>query len=511
MSRIKQNRNYGELKEKLESYHLTTSLKSNIEILKDSILKGDNTVIYRDLANIESQRKFCLVFVDGMVNREVINENIINSIMNYKLPDTTLEITTFLQQQVLIVDDIKLSDNLDDIIGGLLYGDSVLFISGIAKAFIINTKGWETRGISEPQSETIIVGPREGFVESINTNMALIRRKINSPDLKFNSMEIGVRTKTKVSIAYVDGIANKDIINEVKRRLKTIEIEGLFSSHTIRELIQDNPLSAFKTIGDTERPDVVASKLLQGRIAIICDGSPSVLTLPYIFVESFQVNEDYYENYIFSSFNRLLRVAAFLITSLLPGAFVAISTFHKELFPTSLIISIFVSRENVPFSLAIEILAMLILFEILREAGLRLPKHIGSTVSIVGALILGDAAVSARFIGASTVIIVSLTGICGLILYEIRTSVLVLRFIFLVLGAFMGLYGIIFGVMGLTIYLVSMRSFDIPYMLNIVDINFRTIGDVVFRAPWSKLYRRSKYIASDPIRGKVANKGGSDE
>lgn len=446
-----------------------------------------------------------------MVNREVINENIINSIMNYKLPDTTLEITTFLQQQVLIVDDIKLSDNLDDIIGGLLYGDSVLFISGIAKAFIINTKGWETRGISEPQSETIIVGPREGFVESINTNMALIRRKINSPDLKFNSMEIGVRTKTKVSIAYVDGIANKDIINEVKRRLKTIEIEGLFSSHTIRELIQDNPLSAFKTIGDTERPDVVASKLLQGRIAIICDGSPSVLTLPYIFVESFQVNEDYYENYIFSSFNRLLRVAAFLITSLLPGAFVAISTFHKELFPTSLIISIFVSRENVPFSLAIEILAMLILFEILREAGLRLPKHIGSTVSIVGALILGDAAVSARFIGASTVIIVSLTGICGLILYEIRTSVLVLRFIFLVLGAFMGLYGIIFGVMGLTIYLVSMRSFDIPYMLNIVDINFRTIGDVVFRAPWSKLYRRSKYIASDPIRGKVANKGGSDE
>ncbi|MEF9952852.1 MAG: spore germination protein [Clostridium sp.] len=507
MTMEQNNNQQGSNNKPLEDYKLSTSLKDNIDLLKNDILFSDNTIIYRDLINKESSRRFCLVFVDGMTNREVINENIIDKVINYNIPDGCSEVSSYLMEQVLIVDDIKSSDNLDDIVTAMLYGDSILFVGGLTKALIINTKGWETRSISEPQSETIIVGPREGFNESINTNMSLIRRKINSPDLKFNTMEIGERTRTKISIAYIDGIVNQEILSELKKRINSIKIEGLFSSHTICELIQDHPKSAFKTMGDTERPDIVASKLLQGRIAIICDGSPSVLTLPYLFVEPFQINEDYYENYLFASFNRLLRVFAFLITTMLPGAFIAISAFHKELFPTSLAISIFVSRENVPFSAAIEILAMLILFEILREAGLRLPKHIGSTVSIVGALILGDAIVSARFIGASTVIIVSLTGICGLLLYEIRSAILVLRFMFLALGSFVGLYGIIFGAMGIGVYLISLRSFGIPYMLKISDINLSNMGDVFIRAPWSKLIRRTKYIANDPIRETVEGEG----
>ncbi|MCR1934034.1 spore germination protein [Clostridium tepidum] len=496
------NKNSEILKNRLEQYTFKNSLKENIELFKNTILKDDDTIIYRKIKNKHSYLNFCLVFVDGMVNNKIINENIICKLINCKLNSKSSELINYLNEQIIVIDDTKETTSVDTTVNSLLYGDSVLFIDGFDKVLILNTKGWQTRSISEPTSETIINGPREGFNESLNTNISLIRRKINSPNLKFKIKEIGVRTRTKVCITYIDDIVNKKILKELENRLNEIDVEGVFSTELIKEYITDRPLSCFKTIGNTERPDIVASKLLQGRIAILCDGSPTAITLPFLFVEYFQVNEDYYQNFVYASISRFIRLIAFILTIYTPGIYIATIAFHKEMLPSKLALSIYLAREDVPFPIAVEALIMIIIFEILIEAGIRLPKHIGATVSIVGALILGQAAVAAKFIGAAMVIITAITGICELILYNMRGAIIIIRFLFLILGSCLGLYGIILGNIGITIYLISIKTFGIPYMLKITNLDKYNITDIGIRAPWWLLKYRTKFIAKDSIRNK---------
>lgn len=496
------NKNSEILKNRLEQYTFKNSLKENIELFKNTILKDDDTIIYRKIKNKHSYLNFCLVFVDGMVNNKIINENIICKLINCKLNSKSSELINYLNEQIIVIDDTKETTSVDTTVNSLLYGDSVLFIDGFDKVLILNTKGQQTRSISEPTSETIINGPREGFNESLNTNISLIRRKINSPNLKFKIKEIGVRTRTKVCITYIDDIVNKKILKELENRLNEIDVEGVFSTELIKEYITDRPLSCFKTIGNTERPDIVASKLLQGRIAILCDGSPTAITLPFLFVEYFQVNEDYYQNFVYASISRFIRLIAFILTIYTPGIYIATIAFHKEMLPSKLALSIYLAREDVPFPIAVEALIMIIIFEILIEAGIRLPKHIGATVSIVGALILGQAAVAAKFIGAAMVIITAITGICELILYNMRGAIIIIRFLFLILGSCLGLYGIILGNIGITIYLISIKTFGIPYMLKITNLDKYNITDIGIRAPWWLLKYRTKFIAKDSIRNK---------
>nr|WP_286161283.1 spore germination protein [Clostridium sp. KNHs214] len=301
-------------------------------------------------------------------------------------------------------------------------------------------------------------------------------------------------------MAYVEGVVNDKILMELEKRLDDINIDGVFSTAVIQECIEDAPLSPFRTIGNTERPDVVASKLLQGRIAVLCDGTPVALTLPFLFIEYFQVNEDYYDQFIFASINRIIRIIAFIITIITPGIYIAITTFHKELIPTELALSIYLAREGVPLPTVIESLVMLVTFEIIREAGTRLPKHVGGAVSIVGALVLGDAAVNAKFVSAPMVIVVGITGISGLIIYEMKAAIISLRFIFLIAASFLGMYGVIFVGMGLFIHLMSIKSFGIPYMLKIANLEKYTIVDSTIRAPWWLLKYRTKFISKDFIR-----------
>ncbi|NEZ45791.1 spore germination protein [Clostridium niameyense] len=500
-------KNIGNNDNKNNNYGLEKSLQRNIELFRNNLLNNDDNVVYRRFKNRNSSLKFCLIFIDGMVNKRIINENIISQLMKNDFKCNSNSIINYIKEEVVIVDDVKDTKDIDLILRSILYGDSVLLIENVSKAIILNTKGWETRSIDEPQSETIVRGPREGFIESLNTNVSLIRRKINSPNLKFQNLkDIGVRTNTKVCIAYMEGIANEKILNEVKHRLRNLDIEGFFSSGTIQDLISDYPYSPFRTIGYSERPDVIASKLLQGRIAILCDGSPVVLTLPFLFIEYFQVNEDYYENFIYASMNRILRVIAFILTISTPAVYVALTTYHKELIPTKLALSIYLAKEGVPFNSAIESVIMIITFEIIREAGIRLPKHIGATVSIVGALVLGDAAVNARFVSAPVVIVIAIAGICELILYDMRSGVIVSRFIFLVLASILGLYGVIFAMMGLVIHLMSIKTFGIPYMLKLIDLNKYDVLDTAIRAPWGFLKYRTRFIAKNRIRIKNCGK-----
>ncbi|CDI50284.1 spore germination protein [Clostridium tetani] len=496
----KKNENNNISEDNTKEYVIKKSLKENIELFKNNIFPGDNTIIYRQFKNKNSQLKFCVIFIDGMVNTEIINENILPQLMNTNINSKSKNLINCIKEEVLIVNEVKESNRLEEILSSLLMGKSILFIDGFEKVLILNTMQWEKRSIEEPQGESVVKGPREGFNESLITNISLIRRRIKSQELKLQFKEIGVRTKTTICIAYMDGIVNPKILKELENRLNKIDIEGVFSTGTIQELIRDNPLSAFNTIGNTERPDVVASKLLQGRIAVLCEGSPTVLTLPSLFIEQFQVNEDYYDNYIYASVNRILRIIAFILTTTIPAIYVAFTTFHKEMIPIKLSFSIYLAREGVPLPTSIEAILMVITFEIIREAGIRLPKHIGPTVSIVGALVLGDAAVNAKFVSAPIVIVAAIAGISELILYELRTAIVIWRFIFLILASVLGLYGVIFAGMGLVIQLMSIKTFGIPYMLKLIDLDKYNIVDATIRAPWWLLKYRTKFISKDRIR-----------
>ncbi|MCT4618856.1 MAG: spore germination protein [Marinisporobacter sp.] len=484
---------------------LTKSIEKNIDAFK-KVFKDNETMIFRKIeSNQWNHLKCCLIFIDGMVDKTDIHENIILPIMNSTPPQKILEQNSLevLEKKIINASDVKKKKDANEMMMNILYGNTLILVDGYSEALVIDTKGWERRSITEPISEQVVRGPREGFTESIIPNLALIRKRILSPDLKFTFKEIGVRTKTKVCVCFIEGLANEKIVQEVHKRLDDIQIDAILESGYIEELIEDAPLSPFATIGNTERPDVVAGNLLEGRIGIIVDGTPFVLTLPYLFIEYFQANEDYYNTFIYSSINRVLKVLAFFLSTSVPAIYVALATFHQEMIPTPLILSISAAREGVPFPTIVEALMMLLAFELLREGGVRLPAPIGSTIGFVGAIILGQAAVDARFVSAPIVIVAALTGITNFLIPKMIGPLIIVRIIFLLLSAFLGLYGYIFGVIGLFIHLMSIRSFGVPYMTPIGSIKMQDIKDTFIRAPWWYMYYRPKLIGDkNPIRKK---------
>lgn len=481
---------------------LVSSLNENINIIKN-IFTNDTTIVYRELSVGNPDKTKCiLIYIDGMANTQLINENIIKPILLNDICDINhSEIIEVLMKEVLLTGNNKKSDLVDDIISGIIYGKSILFIDGFADVIIIDTIGWQTREISEPQAETIVRGPREGFTESMSLNLTLIRRRLINPNLKFIFLKMGKQTKTQICVCYIDGIAEEAILKELMARLNSIDIDGILDSGYIEEIIKDAPYSPFRTIINTERPDVVASKLLEGRFAVICDGSPIVLTLPTLFVEVFQSNEDYYDNFLYSSFIRILRWLCFFISTSTSAIYVALVTFHQELIPTPLLISIYSARKGTPFPSIVEAMGMMIIFEILKEAGLRMPKQVGGAISIVGALVLGDAAVNARLVSAPILIITAITGIASTMLPQVL-GLIEIRIFFLLLSSFLGLYGYIFGVMGLVLHMMSIRSFGIPYMLNVPSFSTQDIKDTAIRAPWWNMYLRPKMISKNNKRMK---------
>ncbi|QXM05081.1 spore germination protein [Crassaminicella indica] len=490
---------------KTKDIKLTKSLEENIDSFK-KVFEPNETIIFRRVESKDWDKlKCCLIFIDGMVDKIDIHENIILPMMNSKPLQKIGEqnILDILERKIINASGIKKEKDANEMMMSILSGSSVILVEGYCEGLIIDTKGCEKRSITEPTSEQVVRGPREGFTESIIPNLALIRKRILSPDLKFNFMEIGVRTKTKVCICYIEGLANEKIVREVQKRLDDIQIDAILESGYIEEFIKDAPLSPFATVGNTERPDIVVANLLEGKIGIVVDGTPFVLTLPYLFIEYFQANEDYYNNYIYSSINRLLKVFAFFLSTSVPAIYVALVTFHQEMIPTPLILSISAAREGVPFPTIIEALLMLLAFELLREGGVRLPAPIGSTIGFVGAIILGQAAVDARFVSAPIVIVTALTGITNFLIPKMIGPMIVIRTIFLFLSAFLGLYGYIFGIIGLFIHLMAIRSFGIPYMTNIGSVKMQDIKDTAIRAPWWYMYYRPKLIGGkNPIRKK---------
>lgn len=479
---------------------LSVSLDENIALM-ERIFSHDSTLVERQLENrLRPKARFCVFFIDGMANSQIIDEYILKPIVNAAALGLSDDPAAELARDVLVANDIKSSSDIGDIVNNLICGDTIVFADGSAEALVVSTKGYATRSIAEPDSEKALRGPREGFTESLLVNLSLLRRKLRTPDLKFTFRHFGTRTNTKVCICYLEGLADPAVLEELQLRLDTIEIDGILDSNYISELIKDTPVSPFKTIGATERPDVVAAKLLEGRIALIVDGTPVVLTLPYLFIESFQANDDYYLNFYFASIGRILRILGFIITISTPAIYTAFVTFHREMIPTNLALSVMEARQGVPLPTALECFVMLIVFEIIRETGIRMPSNIGQALSIVGALVVGQAAVQAKLVSAPMVIVVAITAITGLINPKVKGAAIFIRFLCLFAAACLGLFGYAFTMIGLAIHLFSLESFGVSYMLQIDAVKPQEAKDNAIRAPWRVMKTRPLFERRNPVR-----------
>lgn len=487
---------------------LVKSLDDNISLFKN-IFKNDETLIIRDFQNkwLEAA-KCCIIYIDGMVNTEIVNENIIQPVLRTDLSvdiesDNLLE---ELKSKVIVSNGVTTETDIDKITTSIIYGDTLFLLDGYDKALIISSKLWLTRAITEPESAKVVRGPREGFNESLIINLTMLRRKIKTADLKFKFRVMGERTHTKVCVCYIDDLVMDGVLDELNQRLDSIKIDAILDSGYIQELIKDAPYSPFETVGSSERPDVVAAKLLEGRVALFVDGSPFVLTVPYLIVENFQSNEDYYTNYIFSSFNRLIRGITAVTCIAIPAIFLSLVTFHQEMLPTPLLISISASRQGVPFPTALSLFIMLFIFDILREAGTRMPSAIGMAVNIVGTLVLGQAAVEARLVSAPVIIVTAITGITSLINLNFVGAAIVFRTILLLGASILGFYGFSFCFLVLYLHLMSIRSFGVPYMMNITTFRNHNGQDIWIRAPWWTMTLRPKIIGDKNLTRQISRK-----
>lgn len=481
---------------------LDKSLEINAQKVKKEF-QGVDTLVSRQFENRHnSSVKCCIFFTDGMVANELINDNIVWPVTSFDsetLPPGGSCVIDFLLSKVLQINEAKKTTDFDEITEAVIYGDTVLFAEGCAEALVLNTKGWPSRGISEPDGEKVLHGPREGFTEGLLKNLAMVRRKIKSPDLRFKYCTFGRETKTKACICWVGRLARQEVLDELERRLDRFDMDGALDVNYLTEFIKDQPMSIFKTVGTTERPDVVAGKLLEGRVAVFLDGTPEVLTVPYLFIENFQSNEDYYVNFWYSSFTRLLRIVAFLLTIIIPAFYVAIVTTQQEELPTPMLLSIAVARQGVPFPTILEALLMVFMFEILKETGIRMSSNVGQALSIVGALVIGQAAVEAKIASAPIIIVVAVTGITGLLIPRLTSAVTTLRAAYILICCVLGVFGLVMGLIGLLIYLVSLRSFGLPAFHNPTFKGQRHI-DTFARAPWWLMQTRPAGMSNDKKR-----------
>ncbi len=492
----------------VENMALSRKLDDNIELFK-KIFKKHEDINYRVIENIYNKKiRICLISVESMLDKVLINDNILKPIIFTKLEDLNLSSNKLdkLLDSIISTNEIERTSDIDKLVTSLLYGDAILLFDGLDEGILISCKHFEIRSISEPSSERTIKGPKEGFVELISVNISLIRRRISSPNLIFKFKEMGTETKTTVSYCYMEGIVNDKIVKELENRLSKIEVDAILTAQQIVELICDRPYSPFDTIGSTERPDSVAGKLLEGRIAILVDGFPVALTIPFVFQEYFQASEDYYVNYYFASVNRAIRYICFFLTISTPALYVSLVTFHREMIPTPLLLSIISARQGVPLPAILETILLLFVFEILREAGVRFPEQIGSAVSIVGALIIGEAAVTAKLVSAPIVIVIALTGISGFLIFSLKGAIIILRTLFILMSGFLGVYGYIFGIILLVLHLMSLESFGVPYMLNMTSIRKQDLKDTLIRAPWWYMKLRPNIIGKKNLTRKKNEK-----
>jgi len=467
---------------------LSGHLRENVRRLQ-AVYTDCADVVFHDLL-IGGHTPALLVYIEGLIRIDELDRHVVAPLRDAPGPDGDMEAI----RRRTAVASVKTVGTFREVVDGIADGCPALLVDGCRDAILFGLTGREQRAVEEPTAESVLRGPREGFIETMRTNIAMLRRKIRNPKLKVVEMRLGTRSNTPLAVIYLEGIVKPSLVREVMSRLKRIEIDDVLETAYIEEWIEDNRYSPFPQLLSTERPDVASAYLLEGRVVIMVDGTPSVLIAPITFFSLLQTPEDYYERYVVGTAIRWLRYFFFAISLLGPSLYVAVVSFHQEMIPTTLMLTMARSREQIPFTALMEAILMETMFEALREAGARLPKQIGSAVSIVGALVIGQAAISAGIVSAPMVMVVAITGIASFMAprYTIGIPIRLLRFPIMILAGMMGLLGVMLGVIVILNHLLNLRSFGVPYMSPLAPPGRRGLKDVLWRAPRWMLNRRAK-------------------
>lgn len=486
------------------------SITKNLEYIKaryNSLINSDIDIREFNVMATNKKHKAFLIYIDGMANSDSINHYILKPLMlktrkNSQYNNTenpqAISLEEYVSNCLMPQNKVTIIDEFSEVISDVNIGNCIVFIDTLAVAYSVDVKGFKQRSISTPQNEIIVRGSQEAFVESLRTNTSILRRLINNENLIIENCSIGKVSNTKVGICYMNNIASSDLVSEVQYRINNLDIDSLVSAGQLEQLIQDNGDNLFPQIIATERPDKAVYALLDGRVIVIVNGSPYVLIMPGILNDFLSSPEDINLKFQFANMAKAIRLLAALLSLLLPGLYVAITNYHQELIPTELLFAMAAARESVPFPIIFELLLMEISFELIREAGLRVPSPIGPTIGIVGALILGEAAVRANIVSPILIIIVALTALCSFSIPDLSLNFTfrILRFAYIFLGYIAGFLGIGFGLFVLLLSLSNLTSFGVPYVmpyLSKVDSNSTTS---YFSVPIWKKEKKPKFLST---------------
>lgn len=446
--------------------------KLNGVLTEDCFIKNKEFLI--------SGKRAKLFYSDGLVDVEALDQFVVYPLS--KLNRKSL-ITEKVLKSVITHVEISFEKNIDFSIMKVFDGDSLLVIEGVNCFSIIGAKKWEKRAVTEPPTSAVIKGPREGFTEDLQLNISLIKRKLKTPSLKFEFIELGKYSRTNVAITYLSDICDPNILFKVKERLNKIDVDGILDSSYLKGYLQEKKFSVFKQIGDTEKPDILSAKLLEGRIGIIVDGSPIALTLPYVVIEDFQSAEDYYSIPYHASFVRVLRFISMCVGVYTPGFYVAAQLYHIQFIPLRFLLTIASAVKGIPLSPNIEMLFTLFIFELLNEASIRMPKYVGMALSVVGALVLGDTAVRAGIVSTPTILIMALSGIAVYSVPDQRNTLSILRLVFLLVSGSFGLIGLIASTIIICFYLNRLSNYQAPYLSPYAPNVENDISDSLTKSP----------------------------
>ncbi|GAA0110264.1 MULTISPECIES: spore germination protein [Clostridium] len=459
---------------------------NNLEYVKEK-LKNSFDVKYRPVQTVLGRAT--VVFIDDLCNAEMISEYVVSPLRGTgELEPKNGKIETIEQliENSLDINAAGIAKDLDDAIMHILSGDPAVIFEGFEQILYVEAKGFPVRGVGTPETESVLKGPREGFNELIVNNVALIRRRIKNPDLKFEAVVVGEKSQTAVAVCYLEGVAPKDLVENVKEKVNNLDLRFILDTNYVEDALK-NQKSFFDTVGYTEKPDEVSAKLLEGRVAVIVDGTPFVITVPYFFLENFQMPDDYYLNKYYTNFNRILRWLAFFVATLVPGLYVAIITYHFSMIPSLFMFRLAVSRAGVPFPTFLEVILMMLAFQFIKEAGLRLPQPIGGAMSIVSALILGDAAVGAGIASRITIIVVALSTLSYFLIPKLYGAVSFWAIVLVGFSAAFGIPGFLCGALLLLIQLAELDSIGYQFLFPVGSINEYRFKDVVLRGSLGKI------------------------
>ena len=440
--------------------NISSDVNYNKKVVK--AILGSDDIVFFDF-ELGKTSALC-VYVDSITDKELLGLEVLAPLKKLCSEKSAAKTNISHLAKAITLANVKTESKITDATNDILSGNAMIFIDGKNKAISVDLKKFEVRAISEPPTGLAVRGPRNGFTESIKSNLSLVRRYLKSPDLKVETFEKGQYTKTSIAFMYIDGISRPEIIDKIRQKIQEIDIDGIPDSSYVSKLLNERKTSLFKQVGSTERPDVLIERMLEGRAGIIVDGSPFALTLPYLLIEDFQAAEDYYISEYRANLVRALRVIAMIFSILLPSVFVAAQLFHLQIIPLNFLLTIVNGIKEIPFSPSLEMFFVLLIFELLNETSVRMPKYVGMALAVVGALVLGETAVNAGIVSTPAILIMALSGISIYAIPELVETTSVLRFIYLIVAGSLGGYGLILITAFLIIYLCSADNYGAPYL-----------------------------------------------